>query len=117
MLVKKLRAPKWPEDVLPKIARGKAEKGRAIYDAQCAACHSPGTVQEGPLTLLALKTVPLAEIGTDPSMVLNWATRTVDMKGVAGQGEVSVQEFAFITTQRVMDFKYAEMSASPATRE
>jgi mono/diheme cytochrome c family protein len=111
-LVHKLRAPKWP-DFFPAIDRAKAEKGHAIYQQACAGCHEPGSVQVGSLTLLKIKTVPISEVGTDPLQATYWATRKVDMKGFAGMGEIPAAQFAELATQKVMDFSYAQMNATP----
>jgi hypothetical protein len=36
-----LRAPKWPEDILPPIDRELAEKGAPLYKELCEGCHLP----------------------------------------------------------------------------
>jgi hypothetical protein len=36
----KLESPLWPEDVLPPIDRALAERGEALYRANCSSCHA-----------------------------------------------------------------------------
>ncbi|MFV8783282.1 di-heme-cytochrome C peroxidase [Microbulbifer sp. SA54] len=41
--LRKLRPPKWPEDVLGRIDLDKARAGKALFADQCAHCHGPHT--------------------------------------------------------------------------
>lgn len=66
-----LRAPKWTDTNLPPIDAGKVARGQAIYTQQCLSCHAiatPGVHQNVVMT-------PLADVGTDPVMVTDAATR------------------------------------------
>jgi hypothetical protein len=83
--LKQLRAPAWPEKQLGTIDRDMAAQGEALYVANCAKCHSirdeSGNFPMTPPNALGwrfIKTVmvPTMEIGTDPKMILNFATRT-----------------------------------------
>ena len=93
-LVAKLAPPQWPEALLGKIDSEKAARGRTLYSAyrsgepSCESCHTlrdPATGQY-PLTPAAenrfgvqfveTQMIGLADIGTDPLMALNFATRT-----------------------------------------
>ena len=93
-LVKKLKAPKWPEQYLGVIDKEKAEKGRVIYqeshgyEESCASCHAlkdanglyPLTLAEENLfgaQFVVTNMSPLAEIKTDATSALNFATRVV----------------------------------------
>lgn len=38
--LRKLESPLWPADVLPPIDRALAERGEAIYRAECSSCHA-----------------------------------------------------------------------------
>lgn len=48
-----------------KIDETLVEQGKAIYQAQCAACHATGGARTG-------TAIPLGELGTDPQHVLAW---------------------------------------------
>ena len=93
-LVAKLAPPQWPEALLGKIDREKAARGRTLYSAyrngepSCESCHTlrDATTGQYPLTPAAenrfsvqfveTQMIGLADIGTDPLMALNFATRT-----------------------------------------
>ncbi len=93
-LVAKLAPPQWPEALLGKIDSEKAARGRALYSAyrngepSCESCHTlrDATTGQYPLTPAAenrfgvqfveTQMIGLADIGTDPLMALNFATRT-----------------------------------------
>jgi hypothetical protein len=48
-----------------KIDRTLADRGKVLYQATCAACHTKGGARTG-------TAIPLSEIGTDPQHVLAW---------------------------------------------
>lgn len=93
-LVATLKTPQWPEKYLGKIDQEKAAWGRALYEQvrgnepSCVSCHALKD-EEGqyPLTpaeenfygkrFVITNMSPLAEIGTDPTMALNFATRVI----------------------------------------
>lgn len=54
-----------------KVDRTAAERGRTIFQAQCAACHAEGGARTG-------TAIPLSEIGTDPEHVLAWRQHDAD---------------------------------------
>ncbi|MGD8570606.1 MAG: di-heme-cytochrome C peroxidase, partial [Gammaproteobacteria bacterium] len=101
-LVAKMTAPKWPEQYLGDIDREKAERGRAIYtefrgnEPACSYCHAlrdangsypmtPAEENAFGAQFVETKMIPLDEIGTDPAMALNFATRTVSTAHLASQ--------------------------------
>lgn len=67
-----LLPPAWPSEV-PRDA-SLAARGQDVYRATCASCHEPTQNAHG---LYASKSVPLADIGTDPSHAVNF-TAAVD---------------------------------------
>lgn len=99
-LVGSLKAPKWPVLLLGGLDSEKIARGRAIYttaqagEPSCESCHSlpdanglyPMTpADENRFGASFVKTVmtPLNDIGTDPAMALNFATRTVSTGVIA----------------------------------
>jgi len=91
-LVAKLAPPQWPEALLGKIDSEKATRGRALYseyrngNPSCESCHALRDASgQYPLTPAAenlfgarfveTQMIGLADIGTDPLMALNFATR------------------------------------------
>jgi len=92
-LVAKLTPPQWPEALLGKIETEKAARGRTLYseyrngDPSCESCHALRDASgQYPLTPAAenlfgvrfveTQMIGLADIGTDPLMALNFATRS-----------------------------------------
>lgn len=65
-----LAPPPFPVDIAP-IDAGLAERGKALFDANCAECHAKGGARTG-------KAIPLDEIGTDPAHVLTWQARDAE---------------------------------------
>jgi hypothetical protein len=70
-LLTHLAPPKWPEDILGKIDRKKAEEGKALFAANCAECHNsyPYTwtaPNKYGKRFLEVGLVPESYVGTDP---------------------------------------------------
>lgn len=89
---KGLDAPKWPEEVLGKIDRAKAERGKQLYAQHCQGCHLPPpntpeffdakywTEQDGyGFKYLKLRVKNLADIGTDGNTAMNWWNAVVNL--------------------------------------
>jgi hypothetical protein len=72
-LLSKLRSPAWPAS-FPAIDADKAAAGAALYQTNCVSCHAL-TPRNQPLTRMNVVMTPLPEIGTDPMMVRNAASR------------------------------------------
>lgn len=67
-----LPAPAWPYPAGEHAPRPDlVEAGRVIYTQQCARCHEPAGEFCG-------KTIPLAEIGTDPERANTWSVAAAD---------------------------------------
>jgi mono/diheme cytochrome c family protein len=86
-----LRSPSWPA-VLPSIDTARAAKGAVLYKELCQGCHLPAPntaefwtgkwwtrINGKGERYLNLHQIPAADIGTDPAMALNMATRTVTL--------------------------------------
>lgn len=83
--VAQLEAPAWPAEVLGSIDSAKAEKGKALYAANCKGCHvirdengefPRHAAQEGEIKqFIITKSPPLQKLRTDPQMVQNVLTR------------------------------------------
>ena len=83
-LLKKLRSPEWPEDILGTIDQNLAAEGDDIFAAECESCH---TEDPQPITLpnvfgttfnkINFET-PLSELQTDPTAAAAFLTRRAD---------------------------------------
>lgn len=100
-LVDKLAPPKWDEAVLGKLNPKAAAHGARLYAQVCADCHPtplpvPNGPPEYPMTapnalgkrFIRTHMTGLADIGTDPKMAMNFATRKA-LPGVLGQAGVA----------------------------
>ena len=70
-LVNRLAPPKWPEEVLGKIDRAKAARGKELFAQHCAGCHNsyPYTWTEPNKygkRFIEVGIVPQSYVGTDP---------------------------------------------------
>lgn len=85
-----LRAPVWPEAILPPINRSLAAQGAALYAQQCASCHlpavgsdafwkSPAWLPANPAGQRYLRPVVVTvdSIGTDPAQAVDMKNRDV----------------------------------------
>ena len=70
-----LTAPAWPEALAPRTEAQKrqAAAGKVLYDQYCLSCHA--LAKTGADREQAVVLTPLSEIGTDPKMAENAATR------------------------------------------
>ena len=64
-IVNKLHAPAWPERILGRIDRARAERGKKTYRSHCAGCHEP-VASEQMNGLLVANVFPYKQVGTDP---------------------------------------------------
>jgi hypothetical protein len=70
-----LTAPAWPERIAPRTDAQKqdAAAGKILYGQYCLSCHA--IAPTGPSRSQAVVLTPLSEIGTDPKMAVNAASR------------------------------------------
>ena len=74
-VLKTVKAPVWPRDVLGSISEAKAASGSQLFAQHCAGCHG---IKELPNGNWDVSVVPLTVIGTDKNQAVNWAGRTYD---------------------------------------
>ncbi|MBX9453677.1 MAG: hypothetical protein KL801_17925 [Mesorhizobium sp.] len=66
----RLQSPRWPEDVLPPIDWDSAERGRALFETQCARCHAD-LASDDLTTPIKVPMQPIREGGTDIFLACN----------------------------------------------
>ena len=69
-----LWSPLWPEQMLPAVNQTKAQNGKQIYETNCISCHHD-IKRDDPTRKIEAAMIPLTDIGTDPTMAMNVATR------------------------------------------
>lgn len=84
--IRKLSAPKWPESTLGEVDSIRAEKGKVLFEKNCSSCHAPYPVRapESDKAKLAVVTVPLEIIGTDPAHAKTFSERKYDLAKLTG---------------------------------
>jgi hypothetical protein len=85
--VSRLRAPRWPQNILGRIDGAEAREGETIYQARCERCHERIT---SPFQTVAIRPgrhlIPVDEVGTDANMTANVHSRLSLRTGrLAGQ--------------------------------
>lgn len=65
-----LQSPRWPETVLPEIDWDKAERGRALFEADCISCHGD-LAWDDVQTPVKVKMQNLEKAGTDIFLACN----------------------------------------------
>jgi len=79
-----LRAPVWPENILPKIDKDKAALGKPLYAKLCARCHVVVAPEDQAKAYNTVVT-PIGEINTDPTELNNMLQREYDAGLYAGK--------------------------------
>lgn len=85
-----LRAPAWPENILPPIDRPLAARGAELYGRHCQGCHLPAPntpefwtsnrwtpANAAGESYLNLKMIEIAQVGTDPAQASDMRARRV----------------------------------------
>ena len=109
--IRKLKAPKWPADVLGAIDQAKAARGAQLFTKNCAGCHDnfkrdpthPGDWQ--------VRLIPLDEVGTDPHQAANLKNHKINPGDLTGNAnkEISAGAVLKIVTDGVAERKLREL--------
>ena len=134
-----LKPPIWDESVLPPIDAPKAQRGQALFEANCKHCHGPyvykqpGQLGGGPYLVdepqptprkpveWRMTLVPTIEIGTDPTVVNNFVDYRFNAE-VLDRGNPTLQSIDSGTALnyvvgRVIARQYAALGLTRAERE
>jgi hypothetical protein len=83
-LLKKLNSPRWP-NAFPPIDQNLAAAGKEIYQANCASCHAVLTDTTAPGRQIQAVLTPISEVGTDPKMAEDFASRRASPGPLVGR--------------------------------
>ena len=86
----KLKAPKWPDQILDPIDMKKAAAGKQLFGIYCAHCHQPCRMTDEDRAVLVpdkkpdephwhVNYLPVEDIGTDPAAALQFVNNRVDL--------------------------------------
>lgn len=84
--LKRLQAPRWPEEILGPIDVELASQGRALFVENCAHCHAPAPKPEDERFAPSrdpewrMHVVPVEVVGTDPTTADNIAQHRFDIR-------------------------------------
>ncbi len=102
-----LRAPVWPAEILGKLDEALVAEGKQLFAQNCAACHAlrDPVSKDFPRTapnmfgkqFIKTHMIGLKDIGTDPALVLNFATRKVDPGFLMPAGTPAIPRPAILT--------------------
>ncbi|MCS5642353.1 MAG: cytochrome c [Dehalococcoidia bacterium] len=122
----KVVAPKWPEDILGKISRAKAAKGKRLFQENCSSCHAARYTSASDdtygKTYLKIPLFALDEIGTDPLQATNLKEHRVEIPESAAArlkikpGKHTVHEALEFVTTKVIERYYDDNGLSLAKR-
>lgn len=86
--LRRLKSPRWPENILPPIDRKLAARGQALYEANCQSCHALINRDDPRRAVVAMIT-GADVVGTDPTAAQDVASARIPT-GVL-QGAISPQ--------------------------
>ena len=108
--LRKLKAPLWPNHVLPAPNLNLAYNvGKPLFQELCAGCHAKREFKrkgwEG-VTFLQVPVIDVKEVGTDATLLNNFLTRTYDASSLGIKQPISAGEGLFAVTEAVKDYQY-----------
>jgi hypothetical protein len=89
-LAYKTSPPEWPADLFGGIDQAKADRGAAIYNAQCSRCHDSGKPDPEDPAVVNYTLIPLNVIGTDENEAKDWAVPVNVPGSLLGRREPTV---------------------------
>ena len=118
--IRKLSAPKWPESVLGKVDKSKVTNGKILFEENCSSCHAPYPIKspENAKAKLAVATVPISIIGTDPLHATTFAERKYDLSKLTGnQSLVSGPDGLVLGINAIANYGYDQLKLNKQQRE
>ena len=118
--IRSLTAPRWPEDLLGRIDQGKINNGKKLFEQHCSSCHAAHPIRP-PHNLkaeLAVVTVPLSIIGTDPAHAKTYHDRRYDLSKLSGNSApVSGSEGLKFGIDSIQNYAYNKLRISKDERD
>jgi hypothetical protein len=118
--IRKISAPKWPEDVLGSVDQGKIKNGKMLFEKHCLSCHGARPIQPPAnlKTQLAVATIPLSIIGTDPAHAQTYHDRRFDMSILTGNAlPLSGSDALKFGIDAIENYAYNKLNVSHDERE
>ncbi len=104
-----LKPPAWPDAVLGKIDRPRAQKGRELFVDNCASCHGIQRIKgtQDP-TEWHVPVVNLSKIGTDANLAVNFAGRRYDASKLGISEPIGIPEALHLVVDHVKRQAYLD---------
>lgn len=108
-----LKAPEWPSALLGKVDMQKAKKGKVLFKENCAGCHAPKPILGSNPSKpdLAVVTVPIEVIGTDPNEAAGFVSRRYDASKLLGKKTPPIDGAAGLelVTSEMAKYAYSQL--------
>lgn len=118
--IRSLAAPKWPADVLGPIDQARINNGKKLFEQYCSGCHAAHPIRP-PQNLkaeLAVVTVPLAIIGTDPAHAKTYHDRKYNLSKLSGDSSlISGSDGLKFGIDSIQHYAYDKLKISQQERE
>jgi hypothetical protein len=118
--IRSLSAPKWPEDVLGSIDQTRINNGKKLFEQHCLSCHGAYPVRP-PQNLkaeLAVVTVPISIIGTDPEHAKTYHDRKYNLSKLSRDSSpISGSDGLKFTTDSIQNYAYNKLNISKEERD
>jgi len=124
-----LKAPQWPENILPKIDRARAAKGAELYKDLCQGCHLPPVESSAFYapdlwtvpnaageSYLRLKLVSIDDVGTDPAQAEGMHKRKVTTPPMLGINQTGFGEALGIVVEKTVNRWYDDRNVPKNVR-
>lgn len=118
--IRSLSAPKWPEEVLGSIDQARINNGKKLFEQHCLSCHGAYPVRP-PQNLkaeLAVVTVPISVIGTDPAHAKTYHDRQYNLSKLTGDSSpISGSDGLKLAIDSIQNYTYDKLNISQQERE
>lgn len=117
---RKLSPPRWPARVLGPVDGAKASAGKRLFDEHCSTCHAPRPIAapENRKAQLAVATIPLAVIGTDPAHAATFTQRRYDLSKLTNDATpISAPAGLTLAINEIEKYGYDRLGLDKKTRD
>lgn len=117
---RQLSSPKWPESALGEINSKMAKNGKVLFEKNCSGCHAPYPIRapENARAKLAVVTVPLDTIGTDPNHAKTYHERKYNLAKLTGDSSpISGSDGLLLAIDQIKNYGYDRLKLNKQKRE
>lgn len=118
--LRKITAPKWPEEMLGSVDQGKINNGKLLFEKHCSSCHAARPIKppENLKAELAVATIPISIIGTDPAHAKTYVERRYDLSKLTGNSSpISGSDGLIFGINAIENYAYDKLNLGKDERE